>query len=67
MSAKKNQNFQKMMLEMEAINHLVELANGKIENLPMMGLDIPDVINLSDEIRDDDSDLESHLSKTNNL
>ena len=33
---------------MEVIHKLVEMANGKIDNLPMMGSQIPEMLQLSD-------------------
>jgi len=41
---------------------MVQKADGSIKNLPMLGESIPELINFSAEIREDDSDLESNYS-----
>lgn len=49
-------NYKKMMAQLEIINKMVDEADGKIDNLPMLGESIPELLELSDSIRQDDSD-----------
>jgi hypothetical protein len=53
---KNKDDFKKMLVEFENINEMVQNADGSLSNLPMLGESIPEIINFSAEIREDDSD-----------
>lgn len=54
-----------MLAELEIIHKIVEKGNGKVESLPILGSSIPELLELSNSVRQDDSDLESQQSYKN--